>query len=119
MTPLEQFLTIASDLYATNPDYRAEVEAERDNTPPPTERPISNRDRLDELEWLITNGTPVTTAITQVGSTREALERAAWRAGRRNLAIRIFDTTETNMTGGISSRWARQWSAGHHERRTA
>ena len=82
MTTLDMFLEVAADLYADNPAYRLELEAERHDPTPDPVRAISTWERLTELEWLIRNGRPADLAIGDVGYvSMDAAQTAAirWR----------------------------------------
>lgn len=63
---------------------------------------------LDEIEWLLDGGVRPADAVAQVGRTVAGMERAADRAGRSELARRIYAANR--------SLWEARWES---NRRTA
>lgn len=107
MSALELFLTVASDLYRTDPDYRREVEQERDPRPDPAPAPVSTWEKLTELDWLIRNGMPYWLAPEQVGWTLDTAQTAAIRWQHP-----VHTRLQPDVDPAPSGHWAAQWSAG-------
>jgi hypothetical protein len=102
------FLTVAADLYATDPKYRADLEAEREPSTEGPGRSPNARERLDELEWLIRNGMEFTLAVETVGYSLTTAQRTAHR-----LRHPVMERITQRDDGTISGKWAKRWLAGH------
>lgn len=103
---LAQFLEVASDLYATDPNYRREIDAEAKGDDIARDRPASTVDRLDEIEWLIRNGMRPQDAATQVGWDITEARKAA-----RRWSHRVQSRIDPEQ-GPASGTWAKRWLAG-------
>lgn len=107
-TALDVFLVTVADLYQSSPEYRAELDQERDPSPTITlPRPVSTWDRLGELEWLIRNGMSIWLACEQFGWTVETAQVTATR-WRHPVHARLLPEVEEALSG----EWARKWLAG-------
>lgn len=104
MSALDEFLTVACDLYLSDASYRAEIEAERDGKVAVAEVRWSMSDQLTELEWLIRNGVEPGRAVEQFGWSLESAQSAARRWFHPVHAF-LLPEVET----GASATWARQW----------
>ncbi len=104
MTALDEFLTVACDLYRSDVSYRAEIEAERDGKVAVAEVRWSMPAQLGELEWLIRNGVEPERAVEQFGWTLDSAQSAARRWFHPVHAL-LLPAVES----GASNEWARQW----------
>ncbi len=104
MSALDEFLTVACDLYRTDVSYRAEIEAERDGKVAVAEVRWATADRLSELEWLIRNGMEPERAVVLFGWDVVSAQHAArrWFHPVHALLVPVAET-------GASGEWARHW----------
>lgn len=109
--PLALFLEVASDLYQTDIGYRREIEREAGRgEPEPPARKLSQWERMNELEWLVTNGMSIHFACAQLDWTVHAANQAA-TAWSHPVRKRFAAEEVTGLSGG----WAQAWLSGERQ----